>query len=64
MGTHLSSEFGARGQGKYTHIATMAQTMVRNCKVDQCILRVSDTAPDGLNDKKFFDLLCVVSYRH
>ena len=66
MGTHVSSEVGAHGRGKYPHIAMMAQTLlattVINCKEDQCSgFSVSDTAPDGLNGKKFFALLCVVS---
>ena len=37
-----------------THVAMKAQNLM--------VLRVSDTTPDGLNDKKFRDLLCVVSY--
>ena len=45
------------------HVATMVQnslaTAVVNCKVEQ-IFRVSDMAPDGLNGKKFCDLLDVL----
>ena len=58
--------FGARDRRKYTRVATMAQKLLAraavNRKVDRCSrLSVSDTAPDGLNGKKFRELLCVVS---
>ena len=46
-----------------THVATMAQKplakAVINRKVNWC-RRFSDMAPQGLNGKKFCDLLCVV----
>ena len=48
------------------HVATVAQrplaTAAINRKVDWCADYVSDTASDGLNGKKFCDLLCVLSY--
>ena len=54
-------------RGKYTRSYTITKAIgyishKSQGKLVNYIIRESDTAPDGVNGKKFHDLLCVVGY--